>query len=1212
MRIKETYRAWTAIIGALIIISGALFSDLNAGATEKNIDLTVSEFMDFVDSKAATGDDICDHFLEKETEDLWTEPTKNLKNWELLIWKDSGIAFWTGNQTKFDSAMLVRGIHVNRTIGGWDILVVKKKDDRTACAIYPLIRTPKGSVSGYSRLDNLSGLNFRLTENDQSKYWQERFNVALEFKNNKDTVRNINFFFWIGVILLFFSVVFWPHATIAWRLIIIGLAILFRTLLYKDIFYHSIRDSKIFDPEIYASSYLLPSLGDLTIHLLCSIVVVLHLGWIVKGLRTKNKIVSHLILWAILTSALFLTDMLHSIIKGLVLDSHISFDITNLSQINQFSLLAVVLITGALITIYYFLNLCVGGRDYGPLSWLSLFTLASIGFIAFQMIDGHARFSNLVPSVIMTLVFVAGLTRKSGRFWITSVSMAMIGSIFTIQAIQSNINKKEKELLYIYASKLIANKDIDAENKFLEIEKNLVSEFLKPEDFENFSQKKDQFEKRLRRLYFSGQLDRYDLKILNYDSVGNDLDKTNFINFDILNHLYNEHSYPTLSSYFYQIKDPSLQNSFVAKFENCDINGHYGNVFLLLQPKLIQSSYNYPSLLKRKMGSSLLDMEDHSYAIYNNDRLIQQKGNFSYPMRFNKSDLNKNTIITGYKHFTFEQNDNSKVLISYPNRNLLIYSSGFIFLLLFNLALIFASLVIIASLYKWHIKRLKRNERHDDYRLKRSSYDQFISFWGFEQPLLRTRIQFAMIAVVSLGLLISVYVTIKYVEFNYNDRIEDELIFNLKEVSNHLQNEVNTDQKITDPELRLQLINQISNIYKLETNIFGTDGSLLGTSGPELYNEGILSSFMDHNAYRALKINGASQYIHKEWIRQLSYLSAYVPILDEQRQVIAYLNLPYFTQQKELDKDISAYTLTLVNVYILLFLLALILAYLVSARITKPLKLIREKIAITTLGHKNEMLDWKSNDEIGQLIRQYNKMVLELEESARKLSDSEREGAWKEMARQVAHEIKNPLTPMKLNIQHLQRTWSDKSPNLEDTFERVTKVLIEQIDSLSRLSSEFSSFAQMPQVEFTPCSIRKVLSSTIYLFEKSENIDLESVLLGEETMVYADEEQLSRAFSNVIKNAIQSIPEERKGHIAVHMEIDEGQVVIRISDNGSGIPKDEQKKIFVPNFSTKTSGMGLGLAITKKIIETTGGSISFVTEKEKGTTFTIKLPVYKG
>jgi len=235
-------------------------------------------------------------------------------------------------------------------------------------------------------------------------------------------------------------------------------------------------------------------------------------------------------------------------------------------------------------------------------------------------------------------------------------------------------------------------------------------------------------------------------------------------------------------------------------------------------------------------------------------------------------------------------------------------------------------------------------------------------------------------------------------------------------------------------------------------------------------------------------------------------------------------------------------------------------------------------------------------------------MVLELEESASQMAQSEREGAWREMAKQVAHEIKNPLTPMKLSIQHLQRAYQGgPSEKLDVLFTKTSKLLIDQINSLSNMASEFSNFAQMPVGEKTNFDLSQVLINSIDLFKRSENTDIISEIEDNITIT-GDPEQIQRVFNNLIKNAIQAIPDQRKGRITIDLKSKNQTAFIEIKDNGKGIPPELSKKVFVPNFSTKNSGMGLGLAISKKIVENAGGSIYFESNPNIGTTFFVNLP----
>jgi nitrogen fixation/metabolism regulation signal transduction histidine kinase len=268
----------------------------------------------------------------------------------------------------------------------------------------------------------------------------------------------------------------------------------------------------------------------------------------------------------------------------------------------------------------------------------------------------------------------------------------------------------------------------------------------------------------------------------------------------------------------------------------------------------------------------------------------------------------------------------------------------------------------------------------------------------------------------------------------------------------------------------------------------------------------------------------------------------------------------------------------------------------------------QEKLSNIRLGKRNETLEWKRNDEIGELVREYNRMVDELAVSAEKLARSERESAWREMAKQVAHEIKNPLTPMKLSMQHLQRAWNEKSDNMDELFSRISKTLIEQIDALSNIASEFSNFAQMPRAKNETLDLSKIISSVINLFSGTPNIKIIFEDDKAARRIFADREQLIRLFSNLIKNSIQAIPENTEGKIEVRIKTENDFHIISIRDNGTGIAPEQQEKIFMPSFTTKTSGMGMGLALVKNIAEQAGGKVWFETKPEEGSTFFVELP----
>jgi two-component system, NtrC family, nitrogen regulation sensor histidine kinase NtrY len=285
------------------------------------------------------------------------------------------------------------------------------------------------------------------------------------------------------------------------------------------------------------------------------------------------------------------------------------------------------------------------------------------------------------------------------------------------------------------------------------------------------------------------------------------------------------------------------------------------------------------------------------------------------------------------------------------------------------------------------------------------------------------------------------------------------------------------------------------------------------------------------------------------------------------------------------------------------------LALLLSRYITKPLQQIGNQFSRVKIGNKNAKIEWTRKDEIGRLVEEYNRMIDEMEKSAELLARSERESAWRQMARQVAHEIKNPLTPIKLSMQLLMRAWNDKAPDWEVRLKRFSQTLIMQIDTLSSIASEFSDFAQMPEPQIQEFDIIPLVQQSVSLYRDQSDCDITFETGLQECFIKADPNQILRVFNNLIKNALQAIPGDRQGEIRIKLAIIGDACEISFQDNGTGIANDRQTRIFSPNFTTKTAGMGLGLAMVKNIIENSSGRIWFKTDPGEGTTFFVSLPL---
>ena len=297
--------------------------------------------------------------------------------------------------------------------------------------------------------------------------------------------------------------------------------------------------------------------------------------------------------------------------------------------------------------------------------------------------------------------------------------------------------------------------------------------------------------------------------------------------------------------------------------------------------------------------------------------------------------------------------------------------------------------------------------------------------------------------------------------------------------------------------------------------------------------------------------------------------------------------------------------------YLVLFVIAALLAFVISRDITKPLNSLSQRLNHVKLGSLNEPLEWKSNDEIGQLIQEYNSMLYQLETSANKLAQQERETAWREMAQQVAHEIKNPLTPMKLRLQHLQRSWADNPEVFQERLNDFVESMSDQIDTLSRIAEEFSHFAKMPQTKYEHVSINSICNSVIQTFQH-ENESVNFHRLTQETVtILGDKTQLIRVLNNLINNAFQAIPTDKEKRITLTMGVYRGHCVIKVSDNGIGITDEIGKRIFMPNFTTRSTGSGLGLAMVKSMVNQMGGTVAYRTRINKGSSFFLFFPIIK-
>ncbi len=617
------------------------------------------------------------------------------------------------------------------------------------------------------------------------------------------------------------------------------------------------------------------------------------------------------------------------------------------------------------------------------------------------------------------------------------------------------------------------------------------------------------------------------------------------------------------------------------------------SLYITLNERLVSKRLGYPKLLIDKSAPINKDFDKYSYAKYNKGVLIVKSGKYYYDLtdkNFNIKNKKKYLIETEkYKHLVLNEKNGQRIVLSKEKVRYfdLIISFAYLFVLL-NL---FVFVAIIFSNYKFIIKRFR--------------FD------------FTTQIRLAMIFILLLSFVFfgagTVYFAIKQNKKTVNKEIADKVQSVLVELKHKLENE----EELT-PAWRSakydhldELLIKFSQVFFSDINLYDINGFLLATSRAEIFNKGLIGKQMNSEAYKMMFLQKKTEFINEEHIGNLHFASIYVPLKNENNKIIAYINLPYFIDNNRLQNNIFNVFIATLNLYLVLFLITIFIAFIISTAISRPLRMLQSKFKAVQLGKKQSEIIYNKKDEIGALVKEYNSMVTKLEKSAKKLAESERESAWREMAKQIAHEIKNPLTPMKLSIQLLQKTWIDSeenNPEFEKRLNSVSRILIEQIDTLSSIASEFSAFAKMPKARNEEVDIVQKLKSVTALFENTKNIDINLELNKIKKLnIITDKEQVSRVFINLIKNAIQAIPKTKQGEIEVSLINKQTRVIITVKDNGKGIPDNKKERLFEPSFTTKSTGMGIGLAIVKNIVNSAGGDIWFESKENKGTKFYVEF-----
>ena len=482
---------------------------------------------------------------------------------------------------------------------------------------------------------------------------------------------------------------------------------------------------------------------------------------------------------------------------------------------------------------------------------------------------------------------------------------------------------------------------------------------------------------------------------------------------------------------------------------------------------------------------------------------------------------------------------------------------------------------------------------------------------AFYTKSLRNRIFFSMILLVLLASILIAAVTV----FQYREEAKDYHRERLQRKEAAIRENIQyVLEKTTYPVETGKIplifkdeIYKIKEIHNLELYLYDLDGNLLKSSKASFIRDSTIQKMPDY-ALEAIRTAPDKRFIEKFEEAGQDYQSSYSYITDNYFKPLAILNLPYIEDDDFINKEMNEYLSRLGAAYLVMLIVAIVLAYFLSKYITRSLNEISDKINETRLDKKNKRIFIQNTtEEIATVVTAYNSMIDKLENSAAKLAASEREAAWREMAKQVAHEIKNPLTPMRLTVQSFERKFDRNDPDVESKLREYSNTLIQQIDTMSSIASAFSNYAKMPAQQDETLNVVKITKLALdifnepYIYFHSEE---------DEIIAKFDRTQLIRVITNLVKNSIQAIEQAETPDPRVEVSVvsESMMVAVLVADNGIGIAEENLEKVFEPKFTTKSSGMGLGLAMVKNIVETYGGSISVSSATDKGTVFTVRFP----
>ena len=754
--------------------------------------------------------------------------------------------------------------------------------------------------------------------------------------------------------------------------------------------------------------------------------------------------------------------------------------------------------------------------------------------------------------------------------------------------------RKEQDRVTVWANRLAVERDLGLEIQLRSVEESIASDQLIA-TLTRLDNTQDMILNRISDYYLSRTRQGYNTSVLLFRD--NDRNGLSYFN----NILRNGTPIAAGSNFLF-ITDSNGRSRYVGTFAYYSREDGLTRMLVELEPESNREDRGYYSILGQFSNPGGINIPTlYSYAKYSSDKLTSYKGNYPYPTIYSEdtgrlNDTKKEVIRTnGNVHFIHMVSDEEMIIISRPQRGAMVYFTSFSYLFLGLCALLYV---------------FSKNDEKKK---------------GFRRNYFRTRIN-TILFISSFMILasmttISVLFVYKRNEANMQNLMSTKINTIQALIGNRVRT-ISSWQELRGQDFSATLEN-IGNTTKSDITLYSPDGKVFLSTTPEVFEKMILGSRIDQDAFHNIRHMNQRFFIQREKIDDYSYWSMYAPVFNDNGDMLAIISSPYTDRNYDFRREAFFHAALIFNLFILLLIASLLFSTREVNSMFSPLLEMGKKMNVADV-HNLEYIIYKRDDEISSLVEAYNRMVHDLSDSTKQLAQAERDKAWSQMARQVAHEIKNPLTPIKLQLQRLIRMKENNNPKWEERFDEVSTVVLEHIDILTETANEFSTFAKLYSEEPVLIDLDKTLKDQLIIFDNKDNVSISYMGL-DEAYVMAPKPQLIRVFVNLITNAIQAVeihqkeamergeePVPGKVLICLRNSIRDGYYDIVVDDNGSGVSDENLDKLFTPNFTTKSSGTGLGLAICRNIIEKCEGDIRYQKSFALGgASFTVTLPKYQ-